>query len=90
MKENKLIIASKDGKEVYDILFNVELDKRNYLIYTKHEKNEWGDVIAYAGDYEFIDGRQSIKPVEEEDILEFLYTILMQVECNINQGDVNE
>ena len=90
MKENKLIIASKDGKEVYDILFNVELDKRNYLIYTKHEKNEWEDVIAYAGDYDFSDGRQSIKPVEEEDILEFLDTILMQVECNINQGDVNE
>lgn len=90
MKENKLIIASKDGKETYDILFNIELDQKHYLIYTKHEQNEWGDIITYAGDYEFVNGKQLIKPIEEEEILECLDAILMQVECNINKGDMNE
>ena len=70
MKNNKLVIENGDTCEKYDILLNVELNNNNYVIYTKREQNEYGDVIAYAGNYEFLDGVQSIKPIDDEKILQ--------------------
>lgn len=90
MKKNNLVIESKDGKENYDILLNVEADGVNYIIYTKHEQNECGDTIAYAGNYEFRNGRQKITPIENEEILEFLDMILLQIQNKMNGGDISE
>ncbi len=90
MKENKLIIEKDDGKEIYDILINIELNDNNYIIYTKHEENECGDTIAYAGNYEFKDGKQHVKPVEDDTILEFLDTILIQIQRKMNGSEVND
>lgn len=90
MKKNNLVIESGDGKEIFDILLKVEACEKEYIIYTKHEQNECGDVIAYAGNYEFHDGKQKIVPVEDDDILEFLDIILLQIQNKMNGGNINE
>ena len=90
MKKNNLVIESGDGKECFDILFNVEANDTNYIIYTKHEKNECGDTIAYAANYEYSSGKQKITPIEDEDVLEFLDVILLQIQNKMNGGDVND
>ena len=90
MKKNNLVIESGDGKECFDILLNVEANDTNYIIYTRHEKNDCGDTIAYAANYEFNDGKQKITPIEDEDVLEFLDTILLQIQDKMNGGETFE
>ena len=90
MKNNNLVIESGDGKEVFDILLKVEASDKEYIIYTKHEQTECGDVIAYAGGYEFSDGKQRIVPIEDDDVLEFLDIILLQIQNKMNGGSVDE
>lgn len=87
MKNNKLIIENGEKVEKYDILLNIEVSGNNYVIYTKREKNEFGDIIAYAGNYEFLDGVQSIKPIEDEEILEFLDRVLLNIQSKMNGGE---
>ena len=90
MKKNNLVIESGDGKEEFDILFRVEVSGKECIIYTKHEQNECGDVIAYAGNYEFSEGKQRIRPVEDDDVLEFLDIILLQIQNKMNGGNISE
>ena len=90
MKNNKLVIENGDTSEKYDILLNVELNNNNYVIYTKREQNEYGDVIAYAGNYEFLDGVQSIKPIDDEEILEFLDRVLLNIQAKMNGSEIDE
>lgn len=90
MKKNNLVIESGDGKENYEILLNIEADDTNYIIYTKNEKNDCGDIIAYAGNYEFNNGRQKITPIKDEDVLEFLDGILLQIQEKMNGGETVE
>ena len=90
MKNNKLIIENGETVEKYDILLNIEVSGNNYVIYTKREKNEFGDIIAYAGNYEFLDGVQSIKPIEDEEILEFLDRVLLNIQSKMNGGEYIE
>ena len=66
--KNKIIIENGDKADKYDVLLNVDVGDNNYIIYTKREENEYGDIIAYAGDYRFVDGVQFIKPIEDEEI----------------------
>ena len=87
MKNNKLIIENGETVEKYDILLNIEVSGNNYVIYTKREKNEFGDIIAYAGNYEFLDGVQFIKPIEDEEILEFLDRVLLNIQSKMNGGE---
>ena len=87
MKNNKLIIENGEKVEKYDILLNIEVSGNNYVIYTKREKNEFGDIIAYAGNYEFLNGVQSIKPIEDEEILEFLDRVLLNIQSKMNGGE---
>ena len=90
MKNNKLIIENGEKVEKYDILLNIEVSGNNYVIYTKREKNEFGDIIAYAGNYEFLDGVQFIKPIEDEEILEFLVRVLLNIQSKMNGGEYIE
>lgn len=90
MKNNKLIIENGETVEKYDILLNIEVSGNNYVIYTKREKNEFGDIIAYAGNYEFLDGVQFIKPIEDEEILEFLDRVLLNIQSKMNGGEYIE
>ena len=87
MKRNNLVIEAGDKSEVYDILLNIEAEEANYLIYTKHEKNDCGDTIAYAATYDFQKGKQKIRPVADEATLEFLDVILLQIQNKMNGGD---
>ena len=90
MKNNKLVIENGDACEKYDILLNIEVNNNNYVIYTKREQNEYGDIIAYAGNYEFLDGVQSIKPIEDEEILEFLDRVLLNIQSKMNGSEIDE
>ena len=90
MKENNLIIENGNEKEMYKVLLNIEANDKTYIIYTKNEQNDYGDTIAYAGNYEFRNGRQKITPIEDEEILEFLDMILLQIQNKMNGGDISE
>ena len=87
MKRSNLVIESGDSSEVFDILLNIEAEEANYLIYTKHEENDCGDTIDYAATYDFKGGKQKIRPVEDEDVLEFLDVILLQIQNKMNGGE---
>lgn len=84
-KNNKLIVESDSGKEIFEILIKVETNDEVYIIYTKNELNKYGDTIAYAASYEFVDGKQILKPVINDSILEFLDSILVQIESKMNK-----
>lgn len=88
--KNKIIIENGDKADKYDVLLNVDVGDNNYIIYTKREENEYGDIIAYAGNYQFIDGVQFIKPIEDEEILEFLDMILLNIQNKMNGGEASE
>lgn len=83
MKNSELIVETKKGKEKFNILLKIEDDDTFYVIYTKNEKNKSGDTIAYAATYMDEDGIQSLKPIERDDILEYLDSILLHIESNM-------
>ncbi len=87
--KNKIILDKDDNKEEYNILFKVETDqeKENYVVYTKGEKNFDGETIAYAGKYLLKNGKQKIEPIEDDYTLEFLDSILLQVQKNLPQEE---
>lgn len=64
------------------ILFKVEINKEKYVIYTNEEKNEYGDIIAYAASCD----DNGLNPIEDEELLEYLGTILLQIQKNIKNG----
>ena len=75
------------AKDEYTILFKVDTeDKKSYVVYTKNEKNKDGEVVAYAANYNICDGKQSLEPVDDENTLEFLDTILLQVQSKMNKN----
>lgn len=90
MKNNKLVIENGNKTEKYDILLNIEVSNNNYIIYTKREQNEYGDIIAYAGNYEFLNGIQSIKPIDDEEVLEFLDRVLLNIQSKMNGSEIDE
>ena len=87
--KNRIIVAQNETKDEFKILFKVETDNKdmNYLIYTKEEENEDGEIIAYAGKYEVENGKQKIVPIADDYTLEFLDSILLQVQRKVNQAE---
>lgn len=51
--ENNQITLIEDGKEViYRVLVNIEdVEGKNYVVYTKDELNENGDILSYVAEY---------------------------------------
>lgn len=84
--KNKIVI-DKETKEEYNVLFKVETDnnKTNYIVYTKGEKNKDGETIAYAANYCLKNGEYFLEPIENEDTLEFLDSVLLQVQNKMNK-----
>lgn len=76
-----------DKTEEYNVLFKVETNDlgKKYLVYTKGEKNKEGEVIAYAASYELKGGLQELYPIEDEYTLEFLDSVLLQVQTKMNK-----
>lgn len=85
--KSKIVIDKEDKKEEFNVLFRVETDDKNhnYVVYTKEEQNDDGDTIAYAANYMKVNGKQILEPIEDEDILEFLDSILLQVQSKMNK-----
>lgn len=89
---NKLEIEIDGKKEKYDILLKVNLKNENgsYILYTKHELNDIGDTIVYAGILEENGKEVVIKPVCDEEKLEMLEDLLMQIEKRTNKKEVEK
>lgn len=84
--KSKILIDNKN-KDEYNVLFKVEAEnKKNYVVYTKNEKNKDGEIIAYAASYSMCEGKQILEPVEDDNVLEFLDGILLQVQNKMNKG----
>lgn len=79
-----------DGKiEKYDILLKVEMKDENgtYILYTKNEKNDVGNIIVYAGILEQKGEDVTIKPVKDEEKMLMLDDLLNQIESRIKKKE---
>lgn len=88
--KNKLILEEKHGNTIYNPLIKVETDEETYIIYTKNEVNKSDNTVCYAGIYKYEDGKQIIEAIEDERTLEFLDSILIQMENALNKKEGSE
>lgn len=52
MEYNKLVLTIDGKEEEYRVLINVvDMEGKNYIVYTKDEKRENGDILTYAAEY---------------------------------------
>lgn len=88
---NKLEIEVNGKKEIYDILIKVDVkdETGSYILYTKNEKNDMGDIIVYAGLLENNGDGVIIKPVNDEEKLEMLDDLLEQIDTRANNKEVD-
>lgn len=84
--KNKVVINDDGIKKEYELLLNVKLNSDEYIVYTNHEFNKCEDMVCYVAKYEFIDGLQTLKPVEDVSIVETIDNILLQVQNIANKG----
>ncbi len=85
--KSRIITYDDDKKDEYNVLFKVETDYNdiNYVVYTKGEKNLDGEVIAYASKYSFKGGKQKLEPIEDDYTLEFLDSILLEMQRKLKE-----
>lgn len=88
--ENKLIIEQNEKKVEFIPLIKVDMEDKEYIIYTKDEQNELGDTVCYVSTYNFKNGSQTLEPIDEENTLEFLDEILMHVQTIMNKKESSE
>lgn len=81
--ENNQITLIEDGKEVvYRVLINVEdIDGKNYVMYTKDELNEKGEVLSYVAQYVENEETGNIKliSIKNDKEWEFIRDILNSI-----------
>lgn len=89
---NKLELEIDGKKEIFDIILKVDVKDENgtYILYTKNEKNDVGDIIVYAGILEENNDKVIIKPVEDEEKLELLDDLLEQIKTRTDKKEVEE
>ena len=80
--QNKLELKENGKKVVYSILLTIEAKDNKYILYTKNEKNDVDEIIVYAGILHENGEEVEISPVLEDDVLEYLDSILIQVQNN--------
>lgn len=85
--QNKLELKENGKKVVYDILLTIEAKDNKYILYTKNEKNDIDEIIVYAGILHEHDKEIEITPVLDDDILEYLDSILIQVQNNAKKEE---
>lgn len=82
--ENNQIVLIEDGKEVnYRVLVNIEdVEGKNYVMYTKDEINEDGDIISYAAEYVENPETGNIKliSIKDDKEWEFIRDILNSIQ----------
>lgn len=86
---NKLIIDNKE-KDTFKVIMKVSTENGEYVIYTKDEVNNIGDIICYVGKYEFEEGMQRILPIENVDTLENLDEIFRQIIMLLNKRESSD
>ena len=84
MKKSKIVVEKGKTKEEYDVILKVEALDKEYVLYTKGETDDAGEVIAYAASLEEKGSKQIIKPVEDEQMLEFLDSVLIHLQNKIS------
>lgn len=85
--KNKIIVENGEFNENYKPIIKIEIEDKEYMIYTKDELDDAGEIIYYASSYEFNDGIQALKPIENAKILELLDEILIHVKDLANKRD---
>ena len=68
MKNSKIVFEKGKNKEECNVILKVEAFDNEYLLYTKDEKDDCGETIAYAAIYDTINN--TIKPVEEQPLIQ--------------------
>lgn len=79
MEDNKIILVEDGQEQEYRVLIDVlGVDGKNYIVYTKDEKQENGDLISYAGTYVENEktGNIKITSIKEDSEWEFIKDIL--------------
>ena len=88
MKNSKIVLEKGKTKEEYNVILKVEAFDKEYILYTKDEEDECGEKIAYAATYDLATNK--IKPVEDDQILEFLDSILIHIQNKIGTKEESE
>ena len=86
MKENELTLI-EDGQEVkYRILFSIEdVKDKNYIVYTKDEENEDGEILTYAATYEKNEENGNIKltSIKNDKEWKFIVEVLNSIQNGV-------
>lgn len=85
---NKIIIDNKN-KDTYKVLMKININDKDYIIYTKDEKNKLEDKICYVGEYNFTSKTQKILPVDDIS-LENIDQIFRQIIMLINKKESSD
>ncbi len=76
MEDNKFIINTPEGEETVEIVTELEDDNNNhFIVYTKNEEDENGNVEVYISKIIEKDGENILEDVTEEeynDIVKYL------------------
>ena len=87
MEKNLLTLKDKNGNKIKcRILFNIECDDINYVIYTEDKKNKSGEIISYASRYVLSEkgNMTKLKPVTNREEFDFISKILSSLEYKKN------
>ncbi|MCI8331187.1 MAG: DUF1292 domain-containing protein [Bacilli bacterium] len=88
MKENELTLI-EDGQEVkYRILFSIEdVKDKNYIVYTKDEENEDGEILTYAATYEKNEENGNIKltSIKNDKEWKFIVEVLNSIQNGVKK-----
>ena len=82
--ENNRLVLTIDGKEVeYRILINVvDMEGKNYVVYTNDEVTDNGDILTYAAEY--IENKETgnirLISIKNDKTWEFIREILNSVQ----------
>lgn len=88
MEENELTLI-EDGEEVkYRILFSIEdVEGKNYVVYTKDEENDDGDILTYAAIYEKNESTGNIKlsSIKNDREWKFIVEVLNSIQNGVGE-----
>lgn len=88
MEENELTLI-EDGEEVkYRILFSIEdVEGKNYVVYTKDEENDNGDILTYAAIYEKNESTGNIKlsSIKNDREWKFIVEVLNSIQNGVGE-----
>ena len=87
MEKNLLTLKDKNGNTIKcRILFNIECENINYVIYTEDKKNKSGEIISYASSYVLSEkgNMTKLKPVTNKEEFDFISKILSSLEYKKN------